>query len=169
VEIDLGLVTEQAFKKVPGWWPRAYISLLLFKDLKESNYVAPPYSLRRKCKEYGIGKSTLYKGLNTLINEGLIRKINSLYVLTVDGFKLLTILEEFEKMVRALTQHVGMDKLIEELDRVKDITITKLNDVKKTSFVENAITFVGSYIEIMKSLIREIIKVRKIDSMIPQL
>ena len=154
MEIDLGLVTEQAFKKVPGWWPRAYISLLLFKDFRESNYVVPPYSLRKKCKEYGVGKTTLYKGLNTLINEGLIKKINSLYVLTADGFKLLTILEEFEKMVRTLTQHVGMDKLIEELDRVKDKTITKLNDVKKTSFVENTITFVESYIEVMKSLIR---------------
>jgi len=163
MKIDLDLVTEQAFKKVPGWWPRAYISLLLFKDFKESNYVAPPYSLRRKCEEYGIGKSTLYKGLNTLINEGLIKKKNDLYVLTVEGFKLLTILNEFEKEVKDLIQHTDIKELVNELDKIKNKAINGLRSLQKTPFIENAIMYVESYIEIMKSLINEILKAREVE------
>jgi len=132
------LARELAFKRVPGWWPRAYISLLLFRDFKESNYVAPAYSLRKKCKEYGIGKTTLYKGLNTLINEGLVKKVGGLYMLTDDGKQALLILDMFEREVNRLNDAGGR-------------AITELMRLKRSSFIEHAIHYVEAYIEAIKT------------------
>lgn len=160
MKIDLELVTEQAFKNVPGWWPRAYITLLLFKHFKETNYVAPPYLLRKRCEEYGIGKTTLYRGLNTLLNEGFVKRVNGLYVLTPEGVSLLEVLSEFEADIKELAGRLNTD----ELNRVKNNIIAKLENLlkrlgDKADFVKYAITYVESVVNLITTLTSELLRV----------
>jgi len=159
MKVGLNLLTEEAFKRVPGWWPRAYISLLLFMYFRESGYVVPAYSLRKKAQEVGLGKTTLYKGLDTLIKEGLIKKKDSLYILTEDGYQVLTILNDFENELKNNIDKVGV------LDKIKEETITKLKNLKEIikgkgiecSFIDHTITYVEAYIKTIKSYIAEIV------------
>lgn len=171
MKVNLDLLTEEVFKRVPGWWPRAYISLLLFKYFGEGGYVVPAYSLRKKAQEVGLGKTTLYKCLNTLIKEGLIKKEDSLYILTEDGYQVLTILNDFENELKNIYSFFIMPlipckvDILNILDKIKEETITKLKNLKEIikgkgiecSFIDHAITYVEAYAETTKSLITEIV------------
>jgi hypothetical protein len=165
MRIDLNLVTEEAFKRVPGWWPRAYLTLLLFKFFEPSNYVAQAYSLRERAEAAGIGKTTLYKGLETLIKEELVKKEGSLYVLTPEGFRLLSILDAFKKGVKDSASDM------EVINRLKDETLSRLMTLikeresimgKESEFVKNAIKYVEAYVEIIKMLTTEALRISEV-------
>jgi len=166
MRIDLNLVTEEAFKRVSGWWPRAYLTLLLFKFFEPSNYVAQAYSLRERAEAAGIGKTTLYKALETLIKEELVKKVGNLYVLTPEGFRLLSILDAFEKGVKDSAGDM------EVINRLKDETLSRLMTLikeRESEFVKNAIKYVEAYVEIIKTLTTEALRiseVKRIDEML---
>jgi len=142
----------KAFSSVPGWWPRTYLTLLLFGRFKDTGYTALPYMLRERVKDVGLGKSTLYKALDTLIQNGLIEKRDNLYILTKKGFSLLSTYSSIESELKRCVE----EKDVECLSKVKERLSTLGGDSDfeqhaKTYFnvlVDEAVTIMKKAIEI---------------------
>ncbi|MCX8186960.1 MAG: hypothetical protein N3G48_07660 [Sulfolobales archaeon] len=145
----INLITERAFSKVPGWWPRVYLTLILFNHFKETNYVAPSYMLRRKAEEVGLGKTTLYKGLSKLIEDGIIEKKDSLYILKQRGFYIMMLYTDIEgEIIKCIESKKKecYEELKEKIDKLpEDI---EFENIAKTYFR----TLINEAIEILSSL-----------------
>lgn len=115
----LSLASEYAFSKVPGWWPRAYLTLVLFSRFKDTNYAAFARMLRERASEVGIGKTTLYKGLNYLMREGFVVRKDGLYILTTKGFTLLQNYVSIEREIEEAAENRDRNTLVSLLRKVE--------------------------------------------------
>lgn len=142
----LDCLREWAFRGVPGWWPRAYLTLLLFDHFRESRYAAPAYELRMRSRLVGIGKTTMYKGLTELVRAGLATGRDGFYVLTDRGVKLLSRYRRLEEEIVGSGDAASLERALEEVESLPE----------DTEFERYAKEYLRKLVEVSRSLPRAV-------------
>jgi len=100
----------------------------------------------------GLGKSTLYKALDTLIQKGLVEKRDNLYVLTKKGFTLLSTYSSIESELKRCIE----EKDVECLSKIKERLNTLGGD---SDFEQQAKTYFNVLVDVAITIMKKAIEI----------
>jgi len=151
-KINWKYIVEKVFEKMPNWWPRAYMAIVALVNFRGK---ARPSMLKSIAAKQNIAYRTMLRGINTLINEGLVSRKNTEYEVKEEiyaiVYALLRVLNSFEREAEQFLEEDNINALKAYFDLINNLRVKTRAILEKTGiesrFIENLFIFAENYVK----------------------